>query len=305
MIQDIMIIDAHVHTYPSKKIGQQALGSYGYGCSGTIDNLEEVMQKANISHAVMANFLPIQEMKKAGISKFSNHMSLEHKAAVTQEIENKMLARLERKNRWTCESARENARLSALISVDILQRPEEMIKELEQKILTLGAKGIKLHPIANECSPADKRLWPAYMKAQDLGVPVLFHAGVNELPNYNRRYEGVMQFEDVAKSFPSLTIVLAHLGKGYYEDSVKVAAKYPNIFFDTSTCFAERNISNEDLKTKIVNIIKRIGAQRIMFGTDWPWFDPNYEIEIIKSLDLSNEEKLMIFSRNAKRIYKI
>jgi len=66
MTQDFLIVDAHVHTYPSREIGRQALGSYGYGYSGTIEDLEEVMQKANISHAVMANFLPIQEMKKGG-----------------------------------------------------------------------------------------------------------------------------------------------------------------------------------------------------------------------------------------------
>jgi len=185
------------------------------------------------------------------------------KKDAAQEIDKKMLARLERKNRWTCESARENAKLSALISVDILQSPDEMVEELESKITTLGAKGIKLHPIANECSPADKRLWPAYTKAQELGVPVFFHAGVSELPNYNCQYEGVLQFENVAQSFPALTIVLAHLGKGYYEDSVKVAAKYPNIFFDIATCFTEPDTSKEDLAAKIFDIIKKLGRTEL------------------------------------------
>jgi predicted TIM-barrel fold metal-dependent hydrolase len=303
MSQDFLIIDAHVHTYPSPEIGRQALGSYGYGYSGTIQELEEVMEKANISCAVMANLTPVQEMRKASIAKLPAGLSIDQEKEAIQEIDKKVVARMERRNRWTCELARENPKLSALIGVDILQAPEEMVEELGNKVTPLGAKGLKLHPIANECYPWDKRFWPVYTKAQELGTPILFHAGASELPGYSSEYEGVLHFESVAQSFPDLTIVLAHLGKGYYEDSVGLAARCPNIVFDTSTCFTEQGASEEEVTGKIYDIIRKIGPHRVMFGSDWPWFDPLHDIEVIKSMELTDEEKTMIFGLNAERIY--
>lgn len=62
------IIDAHVHTYPTAAIGQQALQGTGRsGCSGTVEELLTVMARGKISYAVMANMTPTYDMTRAAL----------------------------------------------------------------------------------------------------------------------------------------------------------------------------------------------------------------------------------------------
>jgi hypothetical protein len=114
-----------------------------------------------------------------------------------------------------------------------------------------------------------------------------------------------IEIAKVAEAFPHLIIVLAHIGKGFYEESVNVAKKAPNIFFDTSTCFFDSMRSVEENTALILNIINKVGTDRFMFGTDWPWNDPHREIAIIKAMGLSHEEKAKILGLTAKNIYKL
>jgi len=52
-------------------------------------------------------------------------------------------------------------------------------------------------------------------------------------------------------------------------------------------------------------IIKKHGADRILFGSDYPWHLPSQEISLIRSLDISEEEKEMILGGNAARLLGI
>jgi len=305
MNQDFLIIDTHVHTYPTIEIGRQALGPKGYGYSGTIAELKRVMQESSISYAVMANFTPIQEMKEGQIAKLSAALKDEKREEAVLDIDRKMVARMERRNRWTCEVAKENPSLLALMSIDTLQSADLILREVDDKVRVLGAKGIKLHPMANAFDPSDRRLWPLYTRARELEIPVLFHTGTHSRPGYESKYGYLGRFEEVAMTFPELKIILAHLGKGSYEESVRVAKRCHNIFFDTSTCFSAPGCSTDETGAKVWEVIKKIGSHRIMFGTDWPWYDPIKDIAIIKAMGLSDEEKAAILGFTAKNVFKI
>jgi len=297
------VIDAHVHTYPSAAIGRQALGAREYGFSGTVPELKEVMKNAKIVHAIMANFTPVQEMMAANVKKLPAELEEKEKRKAILEIEKKMIERMKRRNEWTCKMAREESALSALISIDVLQDPEEMVKEVESKVKELGARGMKMHPMGNSFDPCDKKLWPVYSKAQELGIPILFHTGGHS--EYENKYGRPKEFEEVARSFPDLRVVLGHMGKGAYPESVEMAKKYDNFFFDTSTCFYEAGISGAEVARNVFEIIREIGTDRILFGTDWPWYDPLIDINHIDKMELADEEKAGILGLNARRVYNL
>ncbi|MCP4625502.1 MAG: amidohydrolase [bacterium] len=305
MNQDFLIIDAHTHTYPSAEIGTQALGTRGYGYSGTILEIEEVMKQSNIDQAVMANLTPTLEMKKASIAKLSHNLNPDEKKTAVEEINSKMISRMQRRNSWSCKAAGENPNLAALVGVDLLQDTDQMVEEVETKVKTFGAKGLKLHPIYNEFYPGDKKMWPVYTKAQELEIPILFHSGVSEFSGFDSSYSHPNQFEDMANSFPDLSIVLAHLGKGFFKEAVELSHKCSNIFFDTSACLIEAGQNIEKHASDILEIIKSIGAHRVMFGSDWPWFNPSNDIAAIKNMNLNDNKKAMILGLNAKKIYKL
>ena len=55
----------------------------------------------------------------------------------------------------------------------------------------------------------------------------------------------------------------------------------------------------------VVEVINEIGADKVIFGSDYPWGSPGHDIQRIMEFDLSEEQKRMIFAGNAKSIFKI
>ena len=301
-----LIIDAHVHTYPTAAIGQQALQGMGKtGSSGTVGELLDVMARGKISFAVLANMTPTYDMRMAALSNLSASASQAEKEKAEKEINEKVIDRMKRRNLWSCTSAGESPVLVPLISVDLLQSPADMQAEIEGKVKNHGAKGLKLHPVSNRFYPSDRGLWPAYQRAVDLGLPILFHSGEAEVAGYTQAdYARPANFEPVLQSFPNLVIILAHLGKGYLEESVALARKYDNVHFDTSAILSGGEIKSGFASGgDAVKLIRTIGVRRILFGSDWPWFDPLLAIRQIEGLGFSEEEKRMILGQNAARVF--
>lgn len=303
MRNDLLIVDAHVHTFQTEEIGRQALAGLGYGYAGTPEELAGIMDAGKISAAVTANLLPLREMKQASVAKLPSGLPPGERDRAVTAIDNKMIERLVRRNRWTCEVAAKDPRFVPLISADLLQGPAGMAAEVEERVAREGAKGVKLHPIANAYYPWDERLWPLYSRAQQMGVPILFHSGASDLPGYDSRYGHPREFAKVAQSFPRLTLVLAHLGRGFFEESVRLAAEYANVFFDTSGCLFPHGVAPQ--MGEVEKLIRRIGADRVMFGSDWPWFDPLRDIAALRQSGLSAEEKAQVLGLNAKSIFQL
>ncbi len=85
--------------------------------------------------------------------------------------------------------------------------------------------------------PDDRWLYPLYETARELGIPILFHAGMSWEPGSRLQYGQPMQFENVAADFPDLPIVLAHLAWPWVTEAVALALKYPNLHLDTSALY--------------------------------------------------------------------
>jgi uncharacterized protein len=303
-----LIIDAHVHTYPTAAIGQQALQGMGQsGSAGTVGELLGVMAGGKISYAVLANMTPTYDMRLSALENIPAGIPQTEREKAEKDIREKVIDRMKRRNLWSCASAGENPALVPLISVDLLQTPADMQAEIEDKVKNHGAKGLKLHPVSNRFYPADRGLWPAYQRAVDLGLPILFHSGEAEVAGYTQAdYARPANFEPVMQNFPKLVLILAHLGKGYLEESLALARKYDHVYFDTSAILSGGEIKSGFTSAgEAVKLIRSIGVSRVLFGSDWPWFDPLPAIRQIEGLDLSGEEKRMILGRNAAGVFRL
>ena len=306
MVSDL-IIDAHVHTYSTAAIGRQALQGMGQsGCSGMVGELLAVMARGKISYAVLANMTPTYDMKTAALRNLPASATHEEREKVEKEINEKVISRMKRRNLWSCTIAKENPGLLPLISIDVLQTASDMQAEIEDKTKGHGAKGLKLHPVSNRFYPYDQSLWPAYQKAMEVGLPILFHSGEAEMAGYAEAdYARPKNFEPVLQGFPKLTIILAHLGKGFLGESVEVAEKYENVYFDTSAMISGHEIKGGlSSDGQAVELIRTLGVHRVLFGSDWPWFDPLLAMERIKRWDLTGEEKRKILGENAAEIFR-
>lgn len=300
---DYLIIDAHVHTYQSREIGLQAKqGSNITDYAGTVDELLPIMDKAGISKAVMVNMLPLADMRDAAIANLPDGLSPPEREAAVKEIDSRMLGRLERRNSWSCGITRDNPNLLSFITLDPLMDERTMVDEILDKVNTQGATGIKLHPGSQRYFPNDRRLWPAYRTAQQLGLPIITHSGSFAAPF---PYTQPSNFEEVLKAFPDLTLVMAHLGMGFFDESTSLARAYPNLQFDCCAIIGHTEAEGGLSDTDLTALIKEIGVERVMFGSDFPWYDPADSIDRLLRLDFSESEKRLLLGENAMRILKL
>jgi len=102
-------------------------------------------------------------------------------------------------------------------------------------------------------------------------------------------------------SFPDLTIVCAHWGGGlpFYALMPEVKQAMTNVFFDTaaSPLLYSPNVYHQ--------VIQLVGADKILFGSDYPLLTPGQLLKELGSLDMPEETKSLLLSGNAQRLLGI
>lgn len=174
----------------------------------------------------------------------------------------------------------------------------DIFQELE-RIKSLGLCGIKFHPEYQHFRPNEERMIPVYRKIAELGLFVVFHGGFDPLTK-DEILATPKRLACVAEKVPELTIVIAHLGGMLLFDEVEeyIAGRYGNILLDTA--MLNGYISPEQL----FRIIRTHGADKVLFGSDLPWDNPQNEIDLINSLPLDSDEKEKIFCKNAEELLR-
>lgn len=299
------VIDSHVHTYPSREVGRQAMmgaGHTGYG--GTPEELLEIMARAGIVRAVMVNMTPVADMRDAALGKLPPGLSTADRAEEEARIQRQLVGRLQRRNEWTCEVAREHPELIPFIGLDPSMSAEEMLQEIEAR-RGQGARGIKLHPAAQRFHPSDHQLWPVYGRAQELGWPVIFHSGAFALGPASSADARLQNFPEMLAAFPRLTVVLGHMGFGDFETCSRLAREFPNAMFDCCYVINGTEPSPALSDDAAAAAIRSAGADRVMFGSDYPWFDPALDAARINRLPLPEAGKRAVLYDNAARVFGV
>jgi len=160
-----------------------------------------------------------------------------------------------------------------------------------------GAKGLKLHPSYQFFYPNEPRLYPLYGKAQELGVPVIFHIGSSIFKGTRLKYCDPIYLDDLAVDFPDLKIVMAHSGRGFwYDQCFSLSRLHKNVYMDVT------GLPPLNLLSYFPDLEKN--REKVIFGSDWPTMPGSIgkNVEAIKSLPLSDRAIEAILYRNAHRI---
>jgi predicted TIM-barrel fold metal-dependent hydrolase len=99
-------------------------------------------------------------------------------------------------------------------------------------------------------------------------------------------------------SFPDVTVVAAHWGGGlpFYALMPEVKQAMKNVYFDTA---ASPFLYSPQIYRRVADLV---GADRILFGTDYPLLSPTRLLDEINTTDLSEAEKRLILSENTRRL---
>jgi predicted TIM-barrel fold metal-dependent hydrolase len=126
---------------------------------------------------------------------------------------------------------RHPARFLPFAGVDIL-RGASAVRELEHWIRDHGFRGLSLRPFMINLPADDRRYYPFYEKAIELGIPVSIHASANWTTSRVSELGHPRHFDVVACDFPELKLILSHAGYPWVLEACLLAWKHPNLYLE-------------------------------------------------------------------------
>lgn len=162
------------------------------------------------------------------------------------------------------------------------------------RIMSLGLKGVKIHPDTQLYNMDDRRMDEVYDFLSQNDLPILIHCG-----DYRYDFSHPRRLASLIDRFPKLTVIAAHFGGWSMHDLALEYLKDKNCYLDTSSSFATTGL------VRAKELIRIYGAERIVFGTDFPMWNLDDELKNIEKMELTDKENELILYKNAQRILKI
>jgi len=257
------VIDAHTHAFPDE-LSEKA-----------IKKLEEISHCKAFGDGSIVSLK--KQMKKNSISK-SVVATVATKKGQSEGI-----------LKW-CEDLLKDPDLFVLASV----HPDDDFYSLLPKIKKMGFCGVKLHPFYQNFFPDEERMKPYFELCADLGLVVLLHSG-NDIAFSHSDRASPKRLVRLINSVQNLKIVAAHFGGWFmWQESFDLLYKV-NIYIDTSFV---RGYITDSLAEKFFKYF----SDRIVFGSDYPWSNPYYDIRFVEDFVSSDKEKEKIFYNNWNRL---
>lgn len=220
----------------------------------------------------------IEDCKKAGIDKCVIHSV----ATAPKQVESI--------NNFVASTCKEHKEFYGFGTIHPdYENPFEEIERIE----SLGLKGIKIHPDTQKFNIDDERMFKIY-DALSGRLPILIHCG-----DYRYTYSHPERLARILDMFPGLTVIGAHFGGWSLHDLALEYLIDRNCYMDVSSSFFLTGMKRAE------ELIKIYGAERILFGTDFPMWDAKEELDKFMTMNLTEEEKELILYKNAEKILKI
>lgn len=256
------VFDAHAHIFPDK-IAQKATENIGkfYDLSmdlnGTVDTLLQLGDTYHVERFLVQSVATVPEQVQSINDFISGQVAL-HPDRLTG---------------------------FASLHPDMAGMDEEI-----DRVISLGLKGVKLHPDFQLFHADDDKAMKLYEKIEGR-LPLLIHAG-----DHRYDYSGPKRIANILASFPKLDVIAAHFGGWSQWDEAERYLAGKRVWVDTSSTMYE--VAPE----QVHRMIQAFGADRVLFGTDYPMWKVNDELDMMMNLGL--EEKVLqdILYNNTARL---
>ena len=164
-----------------------------------------------------------------------------------------------------------------------MQNPPDEI----ERMIRLRLRGVKLHPDMQRFNIDDDAMMNIYA-ALEGRLPVMFHTG-----DYRYSYSHPSRLARVLDAFPNLTAVAAHFGGWSLFDIALDHLRKRRCYFDVSSSLPFLGLRRSR------ELIRIYGAERFLFGSDYPMWNPAACLRDFLRLDLTGAENDLILYKNA------
>ncbi len=124
-------------------------------------------------------------------------------------------------------------RLIGFAGIDPTNRAAAL-EEIDRATSELGMKGIAISPAAQDLHPSSSNMEAVYEHAESLGLPVMFHQGIQISSECKLEYAQPVLLDAVAREYPKLKIIIAHLGYPWISEALVLLGKHSNVYSDIS-----------------------------------------------------------------------
>ncbi len=260
-----MIIDAHAHIFPDK-VAQRAVEGIGgfYDLKMNYDGKLSTL---------------LSQGEKAGIT----HYIVQSVATTAKQVESI--------NNFIADNVSKNP--DKLIGFAAIHPDYENIEAEIERAISLGLKGVKIHPDFQKFCIDDEKAMKIY-ECIEGRLPLLVHTG-----DYRYEWSQPQRMANVMDKFPNLTVIGAHFGGwSVWEEAVEVYAGR-KLYVDTSSSLY--SLTPE----KAAELIEKFGEDYVLFGTDYPMWGAEYELEKFAKIPLTDEQREKILYKNAQKMLNI
>lgn len=254
-----MIIDAHTHIWPDR-IAPLALGG------NQVPGLE------SRGDGTVGGLT--RDMGQSGVD-ISCCLAIANEARHVESV-----------NRFVSGLADESHIPFGTVHVDL--SVEENLASLQRH----GIKAVKIHPLFQRFALNDPRLWEI-LEAFGSDYAVITHVGEGG-DDFTNGLSSPAMVRDITQQFPDLRLMACHFGGYKILDDAEEILSGADVVLETSWPPSLATLRPERVRA----LIRKHGAERIIFGSDWPMTSPEEEIRAIEALGLTDDELELILGAN-------
>jgi predicted TIM-barrel fold metal-dependent hydrolase len=217
------------------------------------------------------DILATPEMHEENIRSFDGAIVLAFDAPATGiQVPNQVVAEYVAKHR---------GRLFGFASIDP-NRPAAA-RLLEEAIKEYGLSGLKLGPIYQNFYPGEQRHFELYAKADELGLPIMWHQGTSFVPEGYLDASRPAALDPIARAFPNLKMVIAHMGHPWVDECIAVVRKNANMYMDLSALGSRP----WQFYNALVSAMEYGVTHKILFGSDYPFFSTQQTMDSFRNIN--------------------
>lgn len=218
-------------------------------------------------------------------------------------------------------------RFIGVANIDFIEpQSSKSVQELERCVKELGLKGIgELYPNIGPWDAGDEKCFSVYAKAQELGVPIMMHFGMEPFPApfNHQRYNDPYLLDPALRAFPDLIFIVCHMAGDRVGDLFTLMHCRRNVYAEISSFTAHiptpmagfLDITPQRVMQKF---LQRGFAERLLWAMDVqaPYFTDvqknsvqgetikdNYVVQVLEEINASEEDKAKILGDNAARVF--
>lgn len=147
--------------------------------------------------------------------------------------------------------------------------------------VSLGLVGVTMSPAAQNYHPTHSAAMRVYERCQELGLPLLIKHGWLRTPDIVLNYARPALFDEIARSFPKLKIVISQMGFPWIDETLVVIGKHENVYTDTAGVVSRP----WQLYNSLLSAFEYGVIDKVLFASNFPAETPERAIKRIYTLN--------------------